>query len=90
MTRLGAAPLLLLWALPLLAGLAMLLPAARDGEAWHLALAHPQLWPALALSLGTGAVSTLLALILTLTLLAGLYPAYRAAKLSPVEAMRHV
>ena len=38
MTRLGAAPLLLLWALPLLAGLAMLLPAALDGEAWRTAL----------------------------------------------------
>ncbi|PZF76554.1 ABC transporter permease [Aestuariivirga litoralis] len=73
MTRLGAAPLLLFWALPLLAGLAMLLPAAGDSEAWRMALAHPQLWPALALSLGTGAISTLLALALTLTLLAGLY-----------------
>lgn len=70
MTRLGAAPLLLLWALPLLLSLAMLAPAALDASAWHMGLAHPQLWPALALSLGTGAASTLLALGLCLLLLA--------------------
>jgi putative thiamine transport system permease protein len=67
----GALPLLLLWALPLLLALLMLLPAALDGAAWSLLLAHPQLWPALALSLGTGAVSTLLALAATLLMLGG-------------------
>ena len=69
----GAAPLALLWALPLLAALAMLLPAALDATAWQMALAHPQLTPALALSLATGSTSTLLALALGLLLLAGLY-----------------
>jgi len=72
MNRLGAAPLALLWALPLLLSLAMLLPAASDGAAWHMALAHPQLWPALALSLATGAVSTLIALAISLLLIGGL------------------
>lgn len=69
----GAAPLALLWALPLLLALAMLLPAALDGKAWRMALAHPQLRPALALSLSSGIVSTLLALALCVVLLAGLY-----------------
>lgn len=73
MRRFGAVPLLLLWALPLLLALAMLLPAALDGAAWQMALAHPQLLPALALSLGTGTAATLLALMLSLMLLAGLY-----------------
>lgn len=72
MTRLGAAPLALLWALPLLMSLAMLVPAARDGAAWHMALAHPQLWPALALSLATGAFSSLIALAISLLLIGGL------------------
>ena len=56
MRALGAAPLALLWALPLLAALAMLLPAAFDLAAWQMALAHPQLWPALFLSLATGSL----------------------------------
>ena len=72
MTRLGAAPLALLWALPLLMSLAMLVPAARDGAAWHMALAHPQLCPALALSLATGAFSSLIALAISLLLIGGL------------------
>lgn len=69
----GAAPLALLWALPLLAALAMLLPAAADAGAWRMALAHPQLWPALGLSLATGIASALLALLLAVVLLGGLY-----------------
>ena len=42
MNRLGAVPLALLWALPLLLSLALLVPTAVDGAAWTLALAHPQ------------------------------------------------
>jgi putative thiamine transport system permease protein len=71
MNRLGAVPLLALWALPLLAALAMLLPVAADVAAWRLALAHPQLWPALALALSSGAAATVLALLATSVLLAG-------------------
>lgn len=73
MRLLGAAPLLLLWALPLLAALAMLVPPLFDGVAWQMALDHPQLWPALALSLATGAAANLVALALGIVLLAGLY-----------------
>lgn len=73
MSRLGVLPLLVLWALPLLASLAMLLPVAVDAAAWRLALAHPQLWPALALGVGSGATAMLLALAATALLLAGLF-----------------
>ena len=65
-------PLALLWALPLLASLAMLVPTALDAGAWRMALAQPQLSSALSLSLATGAGATLLALALSLVLLAGL------------------
>ena len=88
MTRLaGAAPLALLWALPLLASLAMLVPAASDGAAWQMALAHPQLWPALALSLATGALSTLLALAISLLLIAGLSRRPMWSRLQAVAAV---
>ena len=70
---LGALPIALLWVLPLLLSLAMLLPVAVDGAAWQQALAHPQLWPALALSLFTGAAATLFAFVSLLIILAGLY-----------------
>lgn len=86
MTRAGAAPLLLLWALPLVLSLAMLVPAALDAAAWRMALAHPQLWQALALSLGTGTAATLLALALSLLLLAGLYRSRAWARLQGLAA----
>jgi putative thiamine transport system permease protein len=69
----GALPLALIWALPLLLSLAMLVPAATDGGAWRALFAHPQLVPALALSLFTGAASAGLGLLLTMVLLAGLH-----------------
>ena len=69
----GAAPLLILWALPLLLSIAMLAPVLADGAAWGQLLAHPQLLPALALSLFTGGAAALLALLLALLLLAGLH-----------------
>ena len=69
----GALPLALLWGFPLILSLAMLVPAAADGAAWLSLLAHPQLWPALGLSLFTGAAAALLALALSLLLLAGLH-----------------
>ena len=68
---LGAAPLALLWALPLLLALAALLPSLADGQAFARLLAHPQLVPALGLSLFTGAASTVLSLAATLLILAG-------------------
>lgn len=62
----------MLWALPLLLSLLVLLTSAGDGEAWRLLLAHPQLPPALALSMFTGIAATLVTLLLTLIILAGL------------------
>ena len=67
----GAAPLILLWAVPLLLSLAALLPSLGDGKALARLLAHPQLGSALALSLFTGLAATALALAATLLILAG-------------------
>lgn len=69
----GALPLVLLWGGPLLLSLAMLAPAVVDAQGWRDVLAHPQLAGALPLSLFTGATSALLALALTVLLLAGLH-----------------
>ena len=68
----GALPLALLWALPLLLSLLVTLASALDAEAWRQLLSHPQLAPGLALSLFTGSAATLVALLLTLIILAGL------------------
>ncbi len=87
MTRLaGAFPLALLWALPLLASLAMLAPAAADVAAWRMALAHPQLWPALALALTTGGLSSLLALATSLLLIGTLWRSAAWGRLQSVAA----
>ena len=86
MNRLGAVPLALLWALPLLLSLALLVPTAVDGAAWTLALAHPQLWPALALALATGGLSTLIALAISLLLLGGLSRSHAWSRLQGVAA----
>ena len=86
MNRLGAVPLALLWALPLLLSLALLVPTAVDGAAWTLALAHPQLWPGLALALATGGLSTLIALAISLLLLGGLSRSHAWNRLQGVAA----
>jgi len=72
-TVLGALPLLVLWALPLLAGVALAGIGAFDAAAWHALLAHPQLWPGLGLSLWTGTAAAALALLLALVICGGLY-----------------
>lgn len=69
----GLAPLILLWTLPLLLSLGAALRGAADAGAWQALFAHPQLWPGLALSLSTGLVSTGLALLCTLIIVAGLH-----------------
>jgi len=69
----GASPLVLLWALPLLAGLFAMLPAAADGQVWASLLSHPQLWPSLALSVLIGSLSTGLALVAAILIAAGSY-----------------
>lgn len=74
MTRLaGAAPAAVLWALPLLAGLAFAVGGSASGSAWQDLLNHPQLWPALGLSLWTATASTAGAVLAALFLSAGLY-----------------
>ena len=69
----GALPLMLLWGLPLVLSILMLVPVVGDSGAWSALLAHPQLVPGLALSLATGIGSTVLALAVSLLLLAGLH-----------------
>ena len=81
-----AVPLLALWALPAGAGFAAALIAAADASAWTALLAHPQLWQALALSLFTGTVSTLLALFCTLIIAAGFYRGTLWHSLQPIAA----
>ena len=82
----GALPLCLLWALPLLLALVALVPAAVDSAAWSAMLEHPQLLPALALSLLTGAAAAMLALAAALVLLAGLHGTTAWRKLQAVTA----
>ena len=68
----GALPLALLWGLPLVLSLGSCIAGGADPEAWRDLLAHPQLWPALTLSLFTGLASSLAALVCTLIITAGL------------------
>lgn len=74
MTRLlGATPLLLLWALPLGIALVAFALSVFNESYWHALFLHPQLWPALGLSLWTGTASTLASLVLALIISAGLH-----------------
>jgi putative thiamine transport system permease protein len=70
--RLGAAPLFFLFALPLMVSFIFSLVGVFDAAAWRAVFAHPQLWPALQLSLFTGFVSTGLALLLAVVIVVGL------------------
>src|SRR5262245_23038386 len=65
--------LTLLWAGPLLASFAGALAPMADGAAWRALFAHPQIWPALGLSLWTGIASFLLTIVIALFLVGGLY-----------------
>lgn len=69
----GFLPLGVLWLSPLLAGLLAVLYGALDGEAWLTLFEHPQLWPALALSIGTGTLSLIISAVLAFWIVAGLY-----------------
>lgn len=69
----GLALVVALWALPLVLSLAAALRGAVDAGAWRALFAHPQLWPGLGLSLWSGLFSTGLALLCTLTIIAGLH-----------------
>ena len=72
-TALGALPLLTLWVLPLIASLAMALLSGLDAAAWTALMAHPQVWPGLALSLATGLAAAALALLCALIIAAGFH-----------------
>lgn len=69
----GIAPIAMLWGLPLGGGLAGALAVLSDGPAWTALMAHPQLWPALALSLWTGTSAMLASLVCALFVLAALH-----------------
>ncbi len=69
----GAAPVTVLWALPLVTGLVAALAVVADGPAWTALLAHPQVWPALALSLWTGTIAMLVSLVSALLVLMALH-----------------
>ena len=69
----GFLPLGVLWLAPLFAGLIAVLYGALDGEAWLTLFEHPQLWPALALSIGTGTLSLIISALLAFWIVAGLY-----------------
>jgi putative thiamine transport system permease protein len=86
-TPLGAAPLLVLWAFPLAAGIAMPLAAAFDSAAWAALLQHPQLMQGLALSLFTGTASVVMALLCTLIITAGFYRSRLWHVLQPLAAV---
>ena len=79
-------PLLALWVLPVAAGLAAAVLASLDVTAWTALFAHPQLWPSLGLSMFTGTVSTLLALLCTLIITAGFHRSRIWQALQPVAA----
>ncbi len=68
----GALPILVLWVLPLAASMLMLLPAIAEPDAWRQLQSHPQLWSALVLSLATGGGASVLALLMSVLVLAGL------------------
>lgn len=74
MTRaIGRIPVLVLWAAPLLLALPVWLAASFDPAAWRSLFAHPQLYPALGLSVFTGSAATLFSFALATLLACGLY-----------------
>lgn len=69
----GFLPLGILWFCPLVAGLLAVLYGARGGAAWNALFEHPQIWPALALSLATGTISLVISTLLAFWIVAGVY-----------------
>ena len=69
----GFLPLGILWLCPLVAGLLAILYGALGGAAWVAVFEHPQIWPALALSLATGTLSLIISALLAFWIVAGLY-----------------
>ncbi len=73
MVGVGAIPICLLFAVPLIASLYYALIGAFDSAAWQALFAHPQLWSGLELSIFTGATSAVLALITAIIIVAATY-----------------
>ena len=62
-----------MWILPLSAGLAAALTSTFDAAVWAALFTHPQIFPALALSLTTGSASMILSTLLAFLIVAGLH-----------------
>ena len=69
----GGVPLLALFLLPLVVALLFAAASAVDGAAWVALFHHPQFFPALELSLLTGAVAAAASLSLSLFITAGIF-----------------
>jgi putative thiamine transport system permease protein len=83
---LGRLPVILLWAAPSGLGLVAAVAGAADHSAWESLFAHPQLWPALAVSMSTGMIATLLALAAALVIAAGCYATSLWARIETFSA----
>ena len=69
----GAIPICVLFALPLITSLFYALIGAFDVTAWQALFAHPQLWSGLELSIFTGAIAAVLAQITAIIIVAATY-----------------
>ena len=91
--RLIAAGLLALLGLPMLWAAAAALAAGSSGAAWRAMLADPQTWPALAMTLFTGLLSTGLSVAIAAWLLSRHFPGPAWVRLvrlcSPLLAVPH-
>jgi putative thiamine transport system permease protein len=67
---LGAAPLVLLFLVPLVLSLVVLLPGLVDVQAFQSLLQHPQFYGAMKLTVFTGLTSTVLSLVLAVLIIA--------------------
>jgi len=81
---LGSLPLGILFLLPLVASLLFAAVSAWDGAAWTALFHHPEFGRALELSLVTGGVATLISLLLSLVLAAGIFEGAKTDKSLPI------
>ena len=72
-TLIGVFPLGVLWGIPLFVGCFAIFLAAFDWAAWTALFSHPQIWPALGLSLFTGTASLVLSMLIAFWIAAGLH-----------------
>lgn len=69
----GSLPLGIFWFCPLAAGLLAIFHGSLNGTAWAALFEHPQLRPALFLSVATGAMSLIISTMLAFWIVAGLH-----------------